>query len=218
MKLIDELSAEHDLIERVAGSLRTWARRGHAGGAEAADGRRFLHFFREYAGRFHHAREEDVLFTALQERAELPGDRGPIKAILEDHRRMAGLLDRLEELADRDAGADSAERLAVALRYSEELWHHIDAENSVLFPESAQRLRRCGVAELDGRPPSAAEDAARADGEALVIVYPPATEPDVMRGDGCIACPAYERSCRGLEREWWNEWEWEEFEDHLPSG
>jgi hypothetical protein len=39
-----------------------------------------------------------------------------------------------------------------------------------------------------------------------------------MRGDGCVFCPAFTTSCRGVEHEWWNEWEWEEFEDHLPSG
>ena len=43
-------------------------------------------------------------------------------------------------------------------------------------------------------------------------------EPDAPRGDGCVVCPSFTRTCRGLELEWWNEWEWEEFEDHLPSG
>jgi hypothetical protein len=33
-----------------------------------------------------------------------------------------------------------------------------------------------------------------------------------------VFCLAYGESCRGLEHEWWNESEWEEFEDHLPSG
>lgn len=220
MRLMLELAAEHELIERVAFSLRTWARRARTQPEAAADGLRFLRFFREYAGRFHHAREEDVLLPALQQRAELPGDRGPIRVILEDHRRMEGLLDRLEALVAaglRDEAA-AEEALAVALRYSEDLWHHIDAENSVLFPQSEQRLRRHGVGELEGRAPSAEEAAARADGETLLVEYSPTPEPEVMRGDGCIACPAYGSSCRGLEHEWWNEWEWEEFADHLPSG
>jgi hypothetical protein len=43
-------------------------------------------------------------------------------------------------------------------------------------------------------------------------------EPNVLRGDGCVMCPAFVDNCRGLEHEWWNEWEWDEFEDHLPSG
>jgi len=219
MTLIDELGAEHLLIESVAGSLRTFARRLAAGEAGAEDAARFLAFFRLYAGQFHHAREEDTLFVALQEKAELPGDRGPIAAILDDHRRMEGLLARMEALLAAPKPDDTAAAfLALALRYTEELWHHIDAENSVLLPEAASRLRRHGVADLPSRAPTEAEEAARAAGEALLAAYPPGVEPDVLRGDGCIACPAYERTCRGLEREWWNEWEWEEFEDHLPSG
>jgi hemerythrin-like domain-containing protein len=222
VKLIEELASEHAVIERVAGSLRTFARQRAAGQGHGEDGPRFVEFFRLYAGQFHHAREEDVLFVALQHDAELPGDRGPIAAILDDHRRMGGLLSRMEALvaAPPEEGAEGAAQafLDVALRYTEELWHHIDAENSVLFPESAQRLRRHAVAELPTREPTAAEEAARTAGEALVAAYPPVPEPDVLRGDGCVVCPAYERTCRGLEREWWNEWEWEEFEDHLPSG
>jgi hypothetical protein len=138
-------------------------------------------------------------------------------------RRRATREARRHREADRGAGLrarrDRARgREPAALRYTEELWHHIDAENSVLFPESAQRLRRHAVAELPTREPTAAEEAARTAGEALVAAYPPVPEPDVLRGDGCVVCPAYERSCRGLEREWWNEWEWEEFGGHLPSG
>ena len=217
MKLVDELAAEHERIESVAGAFRTYARRRAAHQAPRADGVRFVEFFRTYAGEFHHAREEDVRFVALRERAELPGDRGPIAAIVEDHRRMAQLLDRLAPLVAGDDGR-CAEMLDLALRYTEVLWHHIDAETSVLLPESVVRLRRHAVAELEGRPPTAEEAAAGAHGEALLASYPPGSEPEVLRGDGCIACPSYERNCRGLEREWWNEWEWEEFEDHLPSG
>jgi hemerythrin-like domain-containing protein len=217
VRLVDELAAEHELIERVAGGFRTYARRRAARQAPQEDGVRFVEFFRTYAGQFHHAREEDVLFVALRERAELPGDRGPIAAIVEDHRRMAELLDRLALLVTADDD-HTTEVLDLALRYTEALWHHIDAETSVLFPESVLRLRRHGIAELDSRPPTTEEAAAGADGEALLASYPPTPENEVLRGDGCIACPSYERTCRGLEREWWNEWEWEEFEDHLPSG
>ena len=98
------------------------------------------------------------------------------------------------------------------------MWHHIDAENSVLFPECEQRLPRHGVAELPSRAPTADEAAAQADGQALLETYPPAAEPAVLRGDGCVMCPRFVENCEGIERVWWNEHEWDEFEDHLPSG
>jgi hemerythrin-like domain-containing protein len=220
MELINQLRAEHDLIEQVAGSLRTFVRARVRGEGEPADGAGFMAFFRLYAGRFHHAREEDTLFVSLQRDAELPGDRGPIAAITGDHHRMAGLLDAMEPLVASAALDDEGRgRLeALGLQYSEQLWHHIDAENSVLFPESEERLRRRGIRELPSREMDAEEAEARESGRRLLERYPPAHEPHVIRGDGCVMCPAFLADCRGVEHEWWNEWEWDEFEDHLPSG
>jgi hemerythrin-like domain-containing protein len=220
VELVEQLRAEHDLIEQVAGSLRTYVRARARGESDPADGPRFMAFFRRYAGDFHHGREEDTLFVALQREAELPGDRGPIAVLLDDHHRMAGLLDEMEPLMAR-ATLDEASRArlqSLGLEYSRQLWQHIDAENSVLLPESEHRLRRHSVLELPSREMRLEESEAREAGVALVARYPPVHEPDVMRGDGCVFCPAFYDTCRGVEHEWWNEWEWDEFEDHLPSG
>ena len=216
MELIDQLRAEHDLIEQVAGAFRTFARQRAGGEGEAADGLRFMRFFRLYAGHFHHGREEDTLFVSLQKDAELPGDRGPLAVLLGDHHRMGGILDQLEPIVASDPAAPEVATLA--LDYTEQLWHHIDAENSVLLPESEQRLRRHGIRELPSRELTAEEAAAMEDGRALLVKYPPVYEPDVLRGDGCVMCPAFVDNCEGIERVWWNEHEWDEFEDHLPSG
>jgi hypothetical protein len=106
-----------------------------------------------------------------------------------------------------------ARLLALAIEYSHGLWHHIDAENSVLFPESEGRLAKKGVRELPSREMTAQEAAAREAADDLLCRYPPASDPSIVRGDGCVSCHAFAESCRGLEREWWNEWEWEEFEE-----
>ena len=98
MRLIDELRAEHERIDRVLGALRTFVARTIAGGAEPADGPRFLRFFRLYAGQYHHGREEESLFAALHRQAELPDDRGPIAVLRADHGRFAGLLDEIERM------------------------------------------------------------------------------------------------------------------------
>lgn len=219
MKLIDELGSEHRLIEQVLGSLRTFAEARAGGGGEAADGSRFVDFFRRYAGHFHHAREEEVLFAALGRQAELPTHRGPVAAMVAQHARMAATLEQLAPLlAAKEHGAESAARLRhLAMAYSHALWHHIDAEDSVLFPEGAERLRRAFVLELPSRPPSPEEAAARDAGEALLRAYPPLVDRAVLRGDGCVHCPAFGSDCRGLEREWWNPWEWEEFEDRMQG-
>ena len=218
MQLIDQLVAEHDLIEKVLESMRAYVNARIRGEADPSDGIRFIRFFRVFAGHFHHAREEDILFVALVQKAELPADRGPIAVMIADHAHMAGLLDQLEPLLgmeDLDAAAsEQMQNLAVA--YSRALWQHIDAENSVLLPESLERLRRHHILELPSRPMSVEEEEARSFGEHLLAKYPPIRDAEALRGDGCSLCPAFGNSCRGLEREWWNEWEWDEAADNAP--
>jgi len=213
MRLIDELQAEHDTIEQVAGAFLTFAAV-PADQRRVEDGESFLRFFRLYANHYHHAREEDTLFAALRDRAGLPTERGPVATMVADHVRMAGMLDDIA--ASLRAGAPQEARFRdAATAYVHALWHHIDAENSVLFPECGPRLRRNGVVDLPSRGPTPDESHALAAGQALVARYPPPADPGVMRGEGCIMCPAFGVTCRGLEREWWNEWEWDEFEDRM---
>jgi len=239
MHLIDELRREHDLIERVLGSLRTFVARridgslaaesssagvasssGDTDGTDPADAAAFLRFFRLYAGHYHHAREEDTLFVALERELGLPAGRGPIAILLADHRRFAGLLDEVERLVALERlDEPTARRLqACVTQYAHGLWHHIDAENSVLLPESEARLAKAGTHELPSRAPTEEEAAARQEGLALLERYPQTSDTDAFRGDGCPACPAFGVECEGIERAWWNESEWDEFADHLPSG
>jgi len=219
MQLIEDLRKEHELIEQVLGSLRAFVRARLAGQGDPADGARFMAFFRLYAGDFHHEKEEEVLFRALVDRAEIPETRGPIAAITEQHRHMAQLLDGLEPLlgAPLHAEADRLGIRALAVDYSHSLWRHLDAENSVLFPEAQERLRRFHILELPSRPMTDAEQQAREAALALLAIYPPEHDPEVHRGDGCVACPSYGTTCEGLEHEWWTDLEWEDMYDRMSS-
>jgi len=218
MQLIEDLRQEHELIEQVVGSLRTFVTARLADQGDPMDGARFLAFFRRYAGDFHHDKEEAVLFQALAERAEVPAERGPLAALTGEHRRMGGLLDALEGLLGSAISETDRPRLeALALDYSHALWRHIDAENSVLFPEGRERLRRFHVLDLPSRSMTAEEATALEGGLALISRYPPYLDPEVHRGDGCVACPSYGTTCQGLEREWWTELEWEDMWDRMSS-
>jgi hemerythrin-like domain-containing protein len=217
VRLLDELKAEHDLIEKMLGSLQTFVDLRVRGEGDPADAPAFLAFFRLYAAGYHHAREEDVLFPALVKEAELPEAKGPVPALIAQHQAMAAMLGEVAPLLGAQlAGEGERARLVeCATRYTRALWAHIDAENSVMLPESEKRLRRVGVLELDGRGPTVEEAAARDAGERLVLRYPPANDHAAVRGEGCVVCPSYGVDCDGVEREWWNESEWEEFPDHL---
>lgn len=212
MKLIDDLIADHRLIEQVVGAFQGYVAARLAGPGDPADAARFFRFFRGYVGGFHHHVEEVVLFAALTGPLELPADRGPVFAIGAQHHTLAECLDALEPLLAVAAPWTPDERASIAAltrRYCHGLWSHIDAEDSVLFPESAARLVRAGLAGLAARAPTAEEEDARRDGERLVQRYPPVFDPTAMRGEGCPACPSYGVDCDGLERAWWTESEWE---------
>ena len=213
MKLIDELRAEHELIERVLGSLRTWVGRRATGVADAADGRAFARFFRDFSGSYHHGREEEILLPALVAHAELRPKSGPAVALIDQHRSMEATLGEMEPLlvAETLTPVQKEALDELATRYSRALWQHIDAENSVLFPESASRLARAMIRELPTRDSKPRESEAKAEGERLAREYPQTYDPGAIRGEGCAICPSHGTICEGVEREWWNDWEWETF-------
>ncbi|MGA7615056.1 MAG: hemerythrin domain-containing protein [Thermoanaerobaculia bacterium] len=217
MRLIEQLVEEHERIDRTLGAFRTWAGELAEGRAPREDGTRFIAFFELYAGRFHHEREEEVLFTTLASKAEVPRERGPIAVLTADHRDLESRLAKLRSLLPIETSKSTETLRDLVYAYTEALWTHIDAENSVLFPESESRLRRNGVRELDGRAPSVEELALAADAEALAVRYPPGEDAGVIRGEGCVMCAAYGDRCAGIEREWWGENEWDEFDEHIGA-
>jgi hemerythrin-like domain-containing protein len=145
MNLLQELRLEHRLIERVLGALRSYALRLSKGEAVHADGFALLQFLETYAGDWHHAREEEVLFRALNAGAGLPFGRGPIAVMLADHEQLSRSVKALRRTW---SDGDRAEFEQVACAYVRLLSTHIDAENSVLFPESELHLRRNRVLDL----------------------------------------------------------------------
>jgi hemerythrin-like domain-containing protein len=212
MRLFDEFKTEHLLVDRVAGSLIRFAELTGRGETSVEDVADFVHFFRVFGSGYHHEREEKTLFPALVERAEVPADRGPLPSIEADHHVASGLIDELEV-----AGRNPARAAGIARRLAHHLWEHVDKEDSVLLPESFERLRRNGVTRLEGREPTAEERAARDLGEKLTERFPPLDDPDVVRGDGCVACSAFGETCGGIETEWWTTWE-REYHRSLDEG
>ena len=199
--LVKQLMEEHEIIERLVGSLYRWSLEGQ----EADSGARgiFVEFFRLWARGFHHQQEEEILFPALVEKAEVPGDRGPLKVLIDEHEREVALVGAFETA---QVGSETA---AIALELAHLLWMHIDKENSVVLFEAGERLVRSGAGDIEGREETPAEKASREAAEELLERWPPLEDDDLIRGDGCMGCSAYGDTCSGIEKEWWNAWEWE---------
>ncbi len=199
MKIVDANRADHRLIDEVAGSLHQWAHRGADDPDAETDRADLIRWLRVFLVG-HHLRSEEVLFSALAEHGEVPGDRGPLVVLRGEHGTMADKVARFAEGA-----ADDAEEIAKEL--AAELWQHLDKEESVLLPESERRLIDGGIRELDPPRPTDDVEAARALGLELVRRLPPMDDPDLIRGEGCIPCSAFASECHGIEAEWWSDWE-----------
>jgi hemerythrin-like domain-containing protein len=94
-----------------------------------------LEFFRVFADRYHHGKEEDLLFPLLEKKG-LPKFGGPTGVMRAEHEQGRALIKQMAEAAQayQDRTAGSAARWAEAARSYAALLHtHIDKENNVLF-------------------------------------------------------------------------------------
>lgn len=93
-------------------------------------------FIRNYADRFHHAKEEDVLFVELINNG-MPEKQSPIEAMHIEHDQGRAFVRNMAEAAEK-AVAGEAGQIAViaenARGYIALLREHIDKEDTILYP------------------------------------------------------------------------------------
>lgn len=93
-------------------------------------------FIRNYADRFHHAKEEDVLFAALVKNG-MPEKQSPIEAMLMEHDQGRACVRALEEAAQRALNGELGQLALIATNakaYAALLRGHIDKEDNILYP------------------------------------------------------------------------------------
>jgi len=142
-KAIETLMHEHRVIEQVLGSLATLTARLEAG--EQVDRARlsdFAAFFRNFADRCHHGKEEDLLFEAMT-RYGFSREVGPLAVMLAEHvegRRCVGELARVGEGEGELTPAERARVVEAAHTYVPLLRAHIQKEDQILYPMATQHL------------------------------------------------------------------------------
>jgi hemerythrin-like domain-containing protein len=131
--IIDVLRDDHRLILAGLDLLERAAER-EEHGASGADGwwAVLLGWFRTFADRRHHAREEIVLFPAML-RAGLLSQGGLIDVMLDEHESGRALVRAM-------AAAPVGSRSALAARFTGLLRAHIDKEEEILFPMAESLL------------------------------------------------------------------------------
>jgi hemerythrin-like domain-containing protein len=141
-EITSALVAEHRLILRMLDVLERNAlltRRGEFGNyafyLDAVD------FIRTYADRFHHAKEEDILFEALVANG-MPRANSPVAAMLMEHELGRGFVKAMEEGARAALAGKLGQDETIAanaIGYLELLREHIAKEDGILYP-LAERL------------------------------------------------------------------------------
>ncbi|HEY3307595.1 MAG TPA: hemerythrin domain-containing protein [Desulfuromonadaceae bacterium] len=131
------LVEEHRLILRMIALLEKNAHRTAQGAYENwqfyLDG---VDFIRNYADRFHHAKEEDVLFEALVKNG-MPRENSPVAAMLMEHDLGRNYVKAMESAAlEALAGTlgQEGEIAENALAYAALLRDHISKEDEILYP------------------------------------------------------------------------------------
>jgi hemerythrin-like domain-containing protein len=108
-------------------------------------------FFRNFADKCHHNKEEAQLFPALVEHG-IPQDDGPVGVMLVEHEQGREFVRGLSAAAERYASGDQTAAPALvgnALGYVELLRAHIAKENNVLFVMADQVLSEQEQASLN---------------------------------------------------------------------
>jgi len=108
---------------------------------------KMIDFIRNYADKYHHAKEEDILFVRM-ERAGFPREAGPVGVMLTEHDQGRSYVSNLENANKRYAGGDKSavsEIVDNARGYIHLLRQHINKEDNILYPMAENALGKAGM-------------------------------------------------------------------------
>ena len=143
MRPTEVLANEHRVIELVLDCLDAMAARCEKEGRlDDVAARQAIDFFRSFADRCHHAKEENQLFPMMETRGFSP-DAGPTAVMRHEHVEGRGHVAEMELAVPGASAGDEAARsrwLRAARGYSAMLREHIRKEDHCLFPMADQTL------------------------------------------------------------------------------
>lgn len=137
MNLTKDLVEEHKLIKRMINVLENAIDRLEKGEiVEPVIFEQATDFIRNFADKFHHAKEEDILFKEMIKKG-MPEKDSPIEAMLIEHEQgrdfVKGVIKSTDEWKKGNKKAVK-EIIRNAKGYIELLREHIDKENDILYP------------------------------------------------------------------------------------
>jgi hemerythrin-like domain-containing protein len=151
MNPIEKLKDEHKIILRGIELLERGATHLEQGENLSADFfRKLIDFIQNYADKYHHAKEEDILFVRLGEIKFSP-EMGPVAVMLNEHKQGRNYIANLEQANERYAAGDASsikEIIKNARGYAGLLRQHILKEDLVLYPMAQNALGDKGIDQM----------------------------------------------------------------------
>lgn len=140
------LMIEHRLIERVLGVVEREKARLEAGGElDPVLLDRVVDFIKTYADRTHHGKEEDILFTDLEEKQLSDDEKRLMQELVEEHKIARRYTNELVGAKDAYLAGDTG-RLADVLdrlgRLLDLYPQHIEKEDKQFFPETERHYTK----------------------------------------------------------------------------
>ena len=144
-KATEILSDEHENILKFIEALKRKCDRLGAGAEIDKDFfRKVIDFIRNYADKFHHAKEEDILFKELDRRQEQM-HCSPMDQMRHEHDLGWGFVRGLEEAL---ISGDKNKIIENARDYAELLEDHIYKEDNILYPMADEVLDEVAQKEI----------------------------------------------------------------------
>jgi len=143
MRPTEILMQEHRVIEQVLDCLERMAQRVEAGDElDLESAKQAIDFFRNFADRCHHGKEEDCLFPLLEQKG-FSREQGPTGVMLHEHeegrRHIRGMEQATIAMAVGDSAA-TADFVYHAHAFTQLLREHILKEDRCLFQMTDQAL------------------------------------------------------------------------------
>ena len=143
MRATEILENEHRIIEQVLSSLETLADQNEKSKKlDCGAARDMIEFFRMFADRFHHAKEERHLFACLEAHG-MPRDGGPTGVMLSEHemgREFVAKMEQAVTVYEQGHVEGLKDFVKAARSYVPLLREHIQKEDHCLFAMTNQSL------------------------------------------------------------------------------
>jgi hemerythrin-like domain-containing protein len=134
--LVDEHAFIKQLLSQIPDLIKELEENPENGRALASESVEFIRF---YADKFHHAKEEDILFKYFDENLDI------LKVILEDHETSRGHVRKIMEGLEKLDNTLISEHVQ---NYTDLLTEHIKKEDEILYPWLDRNLSTNQIGEL----------------------------------------------------------------------